>query len=38
MRHVIDDAHGEVPLRCVLASSSKTAFTMAGVNSFDDSP
>ena len=36
---VVDDADREVALRAAAcASSSKTALTIAGVNSFDDSP
>ena len=38
VRDVVDDADGEVVLRSVLASSSKTAFTIAGVNSLRDRP
>ena len=39
MRHVVDDADGEMRLRASgFASSSKTALTIAGVNSFDDKP
>ena len=35
---IVDDADGEVILRLGLASSSKTALTMAGVNSLEESP
>ena len=38
VRHVIHDADGEVTLRAPFAISSKTALTIAGVNSFDDRP
>ena len=35
---VVDDADGEVVLGPLLASSSKIPLTIAGVNSFEESP
>jgi len=38
VRHIVVDADGEVVFGCGLASSSKTALTIVGVNSFEERP